>query len=88
MHEVTGRTERLLPTVLTDVSHWNFFPFFPQSNREVRKVACSAQTCVLNSGSVCWIVSAPLVKGRCGVQRGTERRGGGCGVWRAVEGLP
>lgn len=36
-HKVTGRTETLLPTVLTEVSPLEHFPFFPQSSRKVHK---------------------------------------------------
>lgn len=80
MHEVTGRTETLLPTVLTEVSPLERFPFFfPQSSRKVHKVACQGQTCVLNGGFVLLECQQAIGQSHCRALRRTGVWVGGCG---------
>lgn len=80
MHEVTGRTETLLPTVLTEVSPLEHFPFFFFTVLQESPKGCLlGQDCVLNSGFVLLECERAIGQSRCRVQRRTGVLGEGCG---------
>lgn len=81
MHEVTGQTETLLPTVLTEVSPLELF-FHSPAGKSTR-LSAQPRLVFLTVGLFCWNVSAALVKSRCGVQKGI---GGWVGGLRAAGG--